>query len=98
MSHGSAIRHSHIHGGKHHQSRASGQKGNKTKKQLEPATVSMQQQWSQRIPWGEKRTRCYLPGLKVKSDDKNEGAAGWDFLELNLKWSSDLLFIFQGNH
>ena len=73
-------------------------KGNKTKKQLEPATVSMQQQWSQRIPWGEKRTRCYLPGLKVKSDDKNEGAAGWDFLELNLKWSSDLLFIFQGNH
>lgn len=27
------------------------------------------------------------------SDDKNEGAAGWDFLELNLKWSSDLSFI-----
>lgn len=36
----------------------------------------------------------------VTSYNKNEGAAGWDSSELNLKWLSDLLFyfIFQGNH
>lgn len=71
-----------------------GRKETKQSNNSNATTVSMQQQWSQRIPWGEKRTRCYLPGLKVMSDDKNEGAAGWDFLELNLKWSSDLLFIY----
>lgn len=56
----------------------SGRKGNKTKQQLERYNclhaAIMEPKFLR-----EKRTRCYLPGLKVMSDDKNEGAAGWDF-------------------
>lgn len=57
------------------------QKGTKTKAESQPLVWSPTANNGAKESLGEKKgLASYLPGLKVMSDDKNEGAAGWDFL------------------